>query len=326
MNKGEIVIYQTQDGSTSLEVRLENDTVWLNRQQLSVLFDRDVKTIGKHINNALKEELTEIPTVAKFATVQKEGNRQVERNVEFYNLEMIISIGYRVKSKRGVQFRIWANKILKDYLVKGYAVNEKMKLQQYTDLKQTVKLLSHVLESKELSADEATGLLQVISDYTYALDTLDRYDYQQLTVERTTEEEPFRATYETAMKAIRYLQDKFGDSGLFGNEKDESFKSSINTIYQTFDGQELYPSVEEKAAMLLYLVTKNHSFSDGNKRIAAFLFLWFLEKNGILYKPGGTKLIENNTLVALTLMIAESRTEEKDTIVKVVVNLINQNN
>ncbi|HHU42228.1 MAG TPA: cytochrome C biogenesis protein CycH [Fermentimonas caenicola] len=326
MNKGEIVIYQTQDGSTSLEVRLENDTVWLNRQQLSVLFDRDVKTIGKHINNALKEELTEIPTVAKFATVQKEGNRQVERNVEFYNLEMIISIGYRVKSKRGVQFRIWANKILKDYLVKGYAVNEKMKLQQYTDLKQTVKLLSHVLESKELSADEATGLLQVISDYTYALDTLDRYDYQQLTVERTTEEEPFRATYETAMEAIRYLQDKFGDSGLFGNEKDESFKSSINTIYQTFDGQELYPSVEEKAAMLLYLVTKNHSFSDGNKRIAAFLFLWFLEKNGILYKPGGTKLIENNTLVALTLMIAESRTEEKDTIVKVVVNLINQNN
>jgi prophage maintenance system killer protein len=309
-----------------LEVRLENDTVWLNRQQLSVLFDRDVKTIGKHINNALKEELTEIPTVAKFATVQKEGNRQVERNVEFYNLEMIISIGYRVKSKRGVQFRIWANKILKDYLVKGYAVNEKMKLQQYTDLKQTVKLLSHVLESKELSADEATGLLQVISDYTYALDTLDRYDYQQLTVERTTEEEPFRATYETAMEAIRYLQDKFGDSGLFGNEKDESFKSSINTIYQTFDGQELYPSVEEKAAMLLYLVTKNHSFSDGNKRIAAFLFLWFLEKNGILYKPGGTKLIENNTLVALTLMIAESRTEEKDTIVKVVVNLINQNN
>jgi hypothetical protein len=278
MNKGEIVIYQTQDGSTSLEVRLENDTVWLNRQQLSVLFDRDVKTIGKHINNALKEELTEIPTVAKFATVQKEGNRQVERNVEFYNLEMIISIGYRVKSKRGVQFRIWANKILKDYLVKGYAVNEKMKLQQYTDLKQTVKLLSHVLESKELSADEATGLLQVISDYTYALDTLDRYDYQQLTVERTTEEEPFRATYETAMEAIRYLQDKFGDSGLFGNEKDESFKSSINTIYQTFDGQELYPSVEEKAAMLLYLVTKNHSFSDGNKRIAAFLFLWFLKK------------------------------------------------
>lgn len=327
MNKGEIVIYQTQDGSASLEVRLENDTVWLDQYQMAELFDTDRTSIVRHVNNIYRtEELEREATCAKIAQVQKEGNRTVKRQINFYNLDMIISVGYRINSKRGTQFRIWANKILKDYLVKGYVVNEKIKLQQYTDLKQTVKLLSHVLESKELSADEATGLLQVISDYTYALDTLDRYDYQQLTVERTTEEEPFRATYETAMEAIRYLQDKFGDSGLFGNEKDESFKSSINTIYQTFDGQELYPSVEEKAAMLLYLVTKNHSFSDGNKRIAAFLFLWFLEKNGILYKPGGTKLIENNTLVALTLMIAESRTEEKDTIVKVVVNLINQNN
>ena len=327
MNKGEIVIYQTQDGGTSLEVRLENDTVWLDQYQMAELFDTDRTSIVRHVNNIYRtEELEREATCAKIAQVQKEGNRTVKRQINFYNLDMIISVGYRINSKRGTQFRIWANKILKDYLVKGYAVNEKMKLQQYTDLKQTVKLLSHVLESKELSADEATGLLQVISDYTYALDTLDRYDYQQLTVERTTEEEPFRATYDTAMEAIRYLQNKFGDSGLFGNEKDESFKSSINTIYQTFDGQELYPSVEEKAAMLLYLVTKNHSFSDGNKRIAAFLFLWFLEKNGILYRPDGTKLIENNALVALTLMIAESRTEEKDTIVKVVINLINQNN
>jgi prophage maintenance system killer protein len=327
MNKGEIVIYQTQDGGTSLEVRLENDTVWLDQYQMAELFDTDRTSIVRHVNNIYRTvELEREATCAKIAQVQKEGNRTVKRQINFYNLDMIISVGYRINSKRGTQFRIWANKILKDYLVKGYAVNEKMKLQQYTDLKQTVKLLSHVLESKELSADEATGLLQVISDYTYALDTLDRYDYQQLTVERTTEEEPFRATYDTAMEAIRYLQNKFGDSGLFGNEKDESFKSSINTIYQTFDGQELYPSVEEKAAMLLYLVTKNHSFSDGNKRIAAFLFLWFLEKNGILYRPDGTKLIENNALVALTLMIAESRTEEKDTIVKVVINLINQNN
>lgn len=327
MNKGEIVIYQTQDGSASLEVRLENDTVWLDQYQMAELFDTDRTSIVRHISNIYKtEELEREATCAKIAQVQKEGNRTVKRQINFYNLDMIISVGYRINSKRGTQFRIWANKILKDYLVKGYVVNEKMKLQQYTDLKQTMKLLSHVLESKELSLGEATGLLQVISDYTYALDTLDRYDYQQLTIERTTEEESFRATYETAMEAIHYLQDKFGDSGLFGNEKDESFKSSINTIYQTFDGQELYPSVEEKAAMLLYLVTKNHSFSDGNKRIAAFLFLWFLEKNGILYKADGTKLIENNTLVALTLMIAESRTEEKDTIVKVVVNLINQNN
>ena len=326
MKTGEIVIYQTQDGSTNLDVRLENETVWLSRQQMSELFGRDVKTIGKHINNAMKEELSGISTVANFATVQKEGNRDVLRELEYCNLDMIISVGYRVKSNRGIQFRIWANKILKEYLVKGYVVNEKIKLQQYSDLKQTVKLLSNVLQAKELSADEATGLLQVISDFTYALDTLDRYDYQELEVEYTTPKEYFRATYESAMGVIEFLKTKFGGSYLFGNEKDESFKSSINTIYQTFDGHELYPSVEEKAAMLLYLVTKNHSFSDGNKRIAALLFLWFLEKNGILYKADGTKLIENNTLVALTLMIAESRTEEKDMMVKVVVNLINKNN
>lgn len=327
MNKGEIIIYQTPEGHVSLNVRLENETVWLDQYQMSDLFSTDRTSISRHIRNIYKsEELEENSTCAKFAQVQKEGNREVFRIISYYNLDMIISVGYRVNSKRGIQFRIWANKILKEYLIKGYAVNEKMKLQQYGDLKQTVKLLSNVLQSKELSADEATGLLQVISDYTYALDTLDRYDYQTLVVEQTTPKESFRATYETAMKAINYLRDKFGGSDLFGNEKDQSFKSSINTIYQTFDGKDLYPSVEEKGAMLLYLVTKNHSFSDGNKRIAAFLFLWFLEKNGILYKTDGTKLIENNTLVALTLMIAESRTEEKDVMVKVVVNLINKNN
>ena len=278
------------------------------------------------INNALQEELSEIPTVAKFATVQREGERQVERQVEYYNLDMVLSVGYRVKSNRGIQFRIWANKILKEYLVKGYAVNERIKLEQFSDLKQTVKLLSNVIQQKELSFDEATGLLQVISDYTYALDTLDKYDYQTLEIDNTTSVEPFRATYENAIEAIDTLRRKFGSSGLFGNEKDESFQSSIRTIYQTFDGNELYPSIEEKASMLLYLVIKNHSFSDGNKRISAFLFLWFLEKNNILYKEDGSKLIENNTLVALTLMIAESRTEEKDVMVKVVVNLINRNN
>jgi prophage maintenance system killer protein len=183
-----------------------------------------------------------------------------------------------------------------------------------------------VIQNKALTGDEATGLLRIITDYTYALDTLDKYDYQQLTVDNTSDREKFRATYENAMEAIEQLKSKFDSSDLFANEKDQSFKSSINTIYQTFDGKDLYPSIEEKAAMLLYLVTKNHSFSDGNKRIAAFLFLWFLEKNGILYKPNGLRLIENNTLVALTLMIAESRTEEKDVMVKVIVNLINRNN
>lgn len=323
IGNSQIVIYQAPDGTANLDVRLEDETVWLNRQQMSELFNRDIKTIGKHINNALREELDGFSVVANFATTAADGKTY---QVEHYNLDMILSVGYRVKSKQGIRFRGWANKVLKEYLVKGYVVNEKIKLQQYSDLKQTVKLLSNVLQSKELSADEATGLLQVISDYTYALDTLDRYDYQELAVEHTTSHESFRVTYEGAMEVVGFLKNKFGGSDLFGNEKDESFKSSISTIYQTFDGQDLYPSVEEKAAMLLYLVTKNHSFSDGNKRIAAFLFLWFLEKNRILYKADGTRLIENNTLVALTLMIAESRTEEKDVMVKVVVNLINKNN
>lgn len=326
MNTGEIIIYQTSDGSTALDVRLEQDTIWINRQQMAELFDRDIKTIGKHINNALKEELEGFSTVAKFATVQQEGGRVVTRNVEHYNIEMITSVGYRVKSQRGTQFRIWANKVLKEYLIKGYAVKDTIKLEQYEELKQTIKVLANVLDHKKLDYTEATGLLHVVTDYTYALDTLDRYDYQQLDIDKTTATERFKATYENAMEAIDELRDKFGGSSLFGNEKDQSFKGSIGAVYQTFAGKDLYPSIEEKAAILLYLVTKNHSFSDGNKRIAAFLFLWFMERNGILYNPDGTKRIGNNTIVALTLMIAESRTEEMNTMVKVVVNLINRNN
>ena len=242
----QIVIYQAPDGTANLDVRLEDETVWLNRQQMSELFNRDIKTIGKHINNALKEELGGFSVVANFATTAADGKTY---QVEHYNLDMILSVGYRVKSKQGIRFRGWANKVLKEYLIKGYAVNEKIKLQQYSDLKQTVKLLSNILQSKELSADEATGLLQVISDYTYALDTLDRYDYQELAVEHTTSHESFRVTYEGAMEVVNFLKNKFGGSDLFGNEKDESFKSSISTIYQTFDGQDLYPSVEEKASI-----------------------------------------------------------------------------
>ena len=326
MNRGEIIIYQTSDGSTSLDVKLEQDTIWLNRQQIAELFDRDIKTIGKHINNALKEELMGFPTVAKFATVQQEGERTVTRDIEYYNIDMITSVGYRVKSQRGTQFRIWANKVLKAYLLKGYAIKDNIKLEQYEDLKQTIKVLANVLDHKTLEYAEATGLLRVVTDYTYALDTLDKYDYQKLEIDKTTNNEQFKATYEKAMAAIDELREKFGGSSLFGNEKDQSFKGSIGAVYQTFGGQDLYPSVEEKAAILLYLVTKNHSFSDGNKRIAAFLFLWFMERNGILYNSDGSKRIGNNTLVALTLMIAESRTEEMDTMVKVVVNLINKNN
>lgn len=324
MNKGEVIIYQTSDGEISLDVRLENQTVWLTQKQIAELFGTKRPAVTKHLSNIFNSaELKEKSVCSILEHTAEDGKVY---NTKFYNLDAIISVGYRVNSHNATQFRIWANKILKDYLIKGYVVNEKIKLQQYDDLKQTVKLLSNVIEHQELSADEATGLLQVITDYTYALDTLDKYDYQSLEIDNTTTEEPFRATYDNAMQAIDILRKKFGSGGLFGNEKDESFQSSINTIYQTFDGKELYPSVEEKAAMLLYLVVKNHSFSDGNKRIAAFLFLWFLESNGILYKNDGSRLIENNTLVALTLMIAESRTEEKDVIVKVIVNLINRNN
>lgn len=324
----QIVLYQSEDGMTQLDVKLEGETVWLNRQQMAELFGRDVKTIGKHINNALREELNDgISTVAKFATVQKEGSRLVNREVEYYNLDMIISVGYRVKSRRGVEFRRWANDILKQFLINGYAVNERIRQRQIAELRQLVLVVGRTIEQQPVATtDESHALFDVVVDYTYALDTLDNYDYQRLYISKTTRNVLFYATYENAMQEIEMLREKFGASTLFGNEKDESFKSSIGQIYQTFDGEELYPSVEEKAAMLLYLVTKNHSFSDGNKRIAATLFLWFMNNNGILYREDGSKRIADNTLVALTLMIAESRTEEKDIMVKVVVNLINKSN
>ena len=318
-----IVIYQSKDGHTQLDVKLEGETVWLNRQQLAELFDRDVKTIGKHINNALKEELNDgIATVAKFATVQTEGTRQVTRNVEYYNLDMIISVGYRVKSKRGVEFRRWANGVLKDYLIKGYAINQRIREKNYQQMVQLVRSMARTVKLENLTTDVRNALLDVVVDYTYALDRLDDYDYQRLTIPESSTEEKFHATYEGAMKVLEELREKFGGNDLFANQKDDSFKSSIGQIYQTFGGQELYPTVEEKAAMLLYLVTKNHSFSDGNKRIAATLFLWFMNENGILYDDMHNKRIDDATLVALTLLIAESRPEEKDTMVKLVVNLI----
>lgn len=317
-----IVIYRTADGQTSIDVKLEDETVWLSANQMANLFDRDEKTIRKHINNVFSEGELEKENNTHFLRVDG-----VKQPVAFYSLDVIISIGYRVKSQRGTQFRIWANRVLKEYLVKGYAVNKALTEQRYTELKQLVTVLGRTVKAQEaLTSEDALNLVEVVSDYAYALDTLDRYDYQQLAVEQTTNEIKFHATYEGAMQAIEELKEKFGGSQWFAHEKDDSFKSSIGQIYQTFGGQDLYPSVEEKAAMLLYLVTKNHSFSDGNKRIAATLFLWFMAGNGILYNPDESKRIADNTLVALTLMIAESRTEEKDIMVKVVVNLINKNN
>ena len=323
-----IIIYQSEDGKTQLDVKLEGETVWLTQAQMVELFQTSKQNVSLHINNIYKEgELGKEATVKDYLTVQSEGARTIHRRVKYYNLDMIISVGYRVNTKRGIRFRQWANSVLKQYLVKGYAINENIRKQQIAELRQLVQVVGRTIQQQPAkSTDESNALFDVVVDYTYALDTLDDYDYQRLHIARITKEEPFHATYENAMHEIDLLRQKFGGSVLFGNEKDESFKSSIGQIYQTFGGAELYPSVEEKAAMLLYLVTKNHSFSDGNKRIAATLFLWFMNNNNILYRPDGTKRIADNTLVALTLMIAESKTEEKDIMVKVVVNLINQAN
>ena len=328
MKQDQIVIYQTEDGQTQIDVCLENETVWLTQAQMAELFQKTPQNITMHIQNAYKEgELDKSSTCKEYLQVREEGKRMVKRLQKFYDLDVIISVGYRVKSKRGTAFRIWARKVLKEYLVKGYAVNQRIHREQIGELRQLVGVLGRTIQKQPLiSTDETNALFDVVTDYTYALDTLDNYDYERLTIEKTTKEEPFHATYENAMEAIKGLREKFGSSSLFGNEKDESFKSSIGQIYQTFGAEELYPSVEEKAAMLLYLVTKNHSFSDGNKRIAATLFLWFLNNNGILYREDGSKRLSDSTLVALTLMIAESKTEEKDVMVKVVVNLINQRN
>jgi prophage maintenance system killer protein len=318
-----IVIYQTPDGKTQIDVRLENDTVWLNVTQMASLFTKEESNVRRHVSNAFKDgELERDDNNVHFLHVNG-----VKKPVPFYSLDVIISVGYRVHSKRGTAFRIWARKIIKDYLVKGYVVNERIHKEQLGELRQLVQVASRAISNQKVAKTvESQDLLNVVVDYTYALDTLDNYDYERLTIDKTTKQEKFHATYDNAMEEIARLRDKFGGSTLFGNEKDESFKSSISQIYQTFGGKELYPSVEEKAAMLLYLVTKNHSFSDGNKRIAATLFLWFLNNNGILYREDGSKRLADNTLVALTLMIAESKTEEKDVMVKVVVNLINQRN
>lgn len=296
--ENKIVIYQTEDGKTQLDVKLENETVWLTQAQMVELFDSSKANVSEHTKHIYEDgELSEEATVRKFRTVRMEGARQVTRTVTFYNLDLIISLGYRVNTKRGIAFRQWATSVLKDYLIKGYAINQRIREENYRQMVQLVRSMARTVKLQDLSREVQNALLDVVVDYTFALDRLDDYDYQRLTIPESDTEEKFHATYDGAMRVLAELREKFGGSGLFANEKDDSFKSSIGQIYQTFGGQELYPSVEEKAAMLLYLVTKNHSFSDGNKRIAA-------------------------TSVALTLLIAESRPDEKDTMVKVVVNLI----
>jgi len=282
MDEFGIKIFQSKDKRTEIQVIVQSESVWLSQKQMSELFEKDSDTIGLHLRNIYKSgELTEKATTEKYSVVQKEGNRNVKRTIKLYNLDAIISVGYKVNSKRGVQFRIWANQVIKDYLINGYAINEKKlkaQIDNLNSLKETVLLLTKVTEQKKLTGEESEGLLKIVSDYAYALDVLDQYDYQSLKISDTSDGEIFRINYKDAIQKISQLRKLYGNSLLFGKEKDDSFKSSISTIYQTFDKKDLYPSIEEKAANLLYLVTKNHSFVDGNKRIAAFLFLYFLEK------------------------------------------------
>jgi prophage maintenance system killer protein len=322
-----IIIYRADDGKTAVQVRIKSETIWLDAHQMAELFQVDRSGIVRHISTIYRtRELSKVSTCAKNAQVAADGKI---RQMDFYNLDVIISVGYRVNSKRGTQFRIWANKVLKEYLIKGYAINEeriRSHTQKIKELENTVALMSGLIDRKQLSADEATGLLRVITDYAYALDLLDRYDHQSLKIEDTSGRGTFQISYEAAIKSIRELIRRTGAQGLFGQEKDGSFKSSLSAIHQTFDGHDLYPSIEEKAANLLYFIVKNHSFVDGNKRIAAFLFLWYLDENGVLYKKDGSRRLSDNALVALTLMIAESKSSDKETVVKVIVNLINKRN
>jgi prophage maintenance system killer protein len=325
----EIEIYKTKEGKAQIEVKFEDDTVWLSQKQLAVLFAKNVMTINEHIRNIYKEkEIDKKSTIRKSLIVQKEGRRQVKREVELYNLDVIISVGYRVKSKHGTQFRQWATQRLKDYLVKGYAINEqrlKASEQQLTDLRKSMKLLENVVQQKQLTSDEAIGLLKVVTTYSRALELLDQYDHQRLVIPETKKVKLQKLTYTEAIKQIKLWRDKQKAGKLFGNEKDESFHSSLQTIYQTFDGADLYPGLHEKAANLLYFIVKNHSFSDGNKRIAAGLFLYFLDKNKALHAADGSKLIADNTLVAITIMIAESKPEDKEIMIKLIVNLMTNN-
>lgn len=313
MNRAtELVLFNSCDGEVSLSVAVDNETVWLTLDQISALFQRDKSTISRHIRNVfLESELNRSATVAKFATVQEEGERKVERKIDYYNLDVIISVGYRVKSKRGVEFRKWANSVLKQYIIKGYAANE-VRLKQ---LGNVVRLMNRTRDSLD-----SRQVLSVIERYSSALALLDAYDHQNMSRPKGSNA-AYILTYAECRQVIDTM--RFGkESDLFGVEKDDSFKGSIGNIYQSFDGQEVYPSLQEKAANLLYFVTKNHSFLDGNKRIAATMFLYFLDRNGILYEDDGQKLLDDHTLVALTIMIAESRPEEKETMISVIMNCI----
>jgi prophage maintenance system killer protein len=321
-----IEIYKTKDGQTQIEVKFEEETVWLTQAQIVSLFQSSKANISEHIKHIFKSgELSIDPTVRKFRTIRKEGKRFVRRELEYYNLDMIITVGYRVNSKRGTQFRIWATQRLKDFLIKGYSINEKLLKEQnarFKELKETVKFISRIAKNSKLTTVEATGLIEVISGYSGALDLLDEYDYQKIKSVKKSKQKVKRITYNDVLKVVNGLRKKFNASSLFGREKDNSFKSAIETIYQTFNKKELYPGIETKASMLLYLIIKNHAFIDGNKRIAAAVFIWFLALNNFLYHKDGSKRLADNTLVAICIMVAQSNPKEKDLIVKLLIRLL----
>jgi len=319
----QILIYRREDGNSEFQVKLIDNTIWLSQMQMAELFGKDSDTISLHLKNIYNSgELEQDSTTEDYSVVRKEGKREVKRSIKHYNLDAIISVGYRVNSVKGTQFRIWATKVLKQHLEKGYSINQS----RLDSLKQSVKLIGSATYSDKLTTDETNQIIRVLTDYALGLDILDGYDHQNLEISDTNPNTTYRINYNDAIKAIDQLRTKFGGGDLFGNEKDESFKSSISTIDQTFDDIELYPSIEEKAANLLYFVVKNHSFSDGNKRIAAWLFVWYLSKNQYLYSATGQKKIANNALATLTLMIALSKPDEKELMIKVIINSINKQN
>lgn len=314
LSKGQVLVYKN-----NVEVRLEKETVWLTQKQMAEIFDTERSVITKHLRNIFESKELE-----EKSNVQKMHIAHSDKPVAFYNLDAIISVGYRVNSKQGTQFRIWATNVLRKHLVDGYTMNEKRlkaAAHKYQELQKSLQLLGNVIHLESIS-DEAKGLIQIITEYSRALDILDDFDHERLSVPKGTVRTKYELTYEEAKTIIATMRKKFSGSSLVGQEKDASFKSSIGSVYQTFDGQDVYPTIEEKAAHLLYFVTKNHSFIDGNKRIAAALFVCFLQKNGILLRNDGTKRIDDNALVALTLMIAVSKPQEKDSMIKVILNLL----
>ena len=327
-NKGNIVIYTAKDGKTELEVKFKEETIWLNQAQMAKLFDKDVRTVSEHIQNIyLEKELKRTSTIRKFRIVQTEGGRQIRRPTDFYNLDVIISVGYRVKSKRGTQFRIWANRVIKDFLVQGYAINQKRLLEQTAKLRELQQTISFIQDksAQPLLQDQAQELLKLINEYSQSLTLL--YQYDEGTVALPKGKTPgFVLKYTDCQKLINQLRDELIDKGeassLFGQETDAKFEGIIAAIYQTFGRKELYSSIEVKAANLLYLTIKDHPFSDGNKRIGSLLFIFFLERNRSLLKQSGERKISDTTLVALALLIVVSDPKEKDVLIKIVTNLL----